>query len=367
MNKLVKRILTIVSLIAGFCATAQDTTSKNQSQQNALSFSGFAEAYYGYDFNKPEDNNRPPFIYSHNRHNEFNINLAFVKGSYNAGRTRANVAIAVGTYMNANYAAEPGVMKNIYEANAGVKISKSKNLWVDAGIMSSHLGFESAHSPSCWTLTRSMVAENSPYYEAGAKLTYTSDNSKWLVSALALNGWQRIQRVAGNSLMSWGTQLQFIPSGKTTLNYSTFVGTDKPDSSRQWRYFHNVYGIFQFTDKLGLILDFDLGQEQKAKGSSDYNIWWGSALILRYGMSSNWTIALRGEYYNDEHGVIISTGTPNGFQTLGASINLDRAIGEHFLWRTEFKLFNSKDRIFVNDSELKTDNSAITTSFALTF
>ena len=29
------------------------------------------------------------------------------------------IALAAGTYMNANYAAEPGVLKNIYEANAG--------------------------------------------------------------------------------------------------------------------------------------------------------------------------------------------------------------------------------------------------------
>ena len=52
--------------------------------------------------------------------------------------SRANIALAVGTYMNANYAAEPGVLKNIYEANAGVKISNNKNIWVDAGILPSH-------------------------------------------------------------------------------------------------------------------------------------------------------------------------------------------------------------------------------------
>jgi hypothetical protein len=162
------------------------------------------EVYYQYDFNKPSDNTRPEFVYSHNRHNEFNVNLVYLKGSYTAERVRANLALAAGTYVNANYAAEPGVLKNMYEANVGIKLSKKKNLWLDAGIFGSHIGFESAVSKDCWTLTRSMVADNSPYYEAGAKLTYTSDNGKWLFSALALNGWQRIQRVNGNSLISWG-------------------------------------------------------------------------------------------------------------------------------------------------------------------
>ena len=50
-------------------------TGFNRSSVN--SFSGYVEAYYQYDFNKPADNNRPGFIYSHNRHNEFNLTLVF--------------------------------------------------------------------------------------------------------------------------------------------------------------------------------------------------------------------------------------------------------------------------------------------------
>jgi hypothetical protein len=65
-------------------------------------------------------------VYSHNRNNEVNLNLGFVKANYETEKLRANVALGVGTYMNSNYAAEPGVLKNIYEANVGVKISKTK-------------------------------------------------------------------------------------------------------------------------------------------------------------------------------------------------------------------------------------------------
>ena len=134
-----KKILLGATVFMSTVALAQDSLSTS----NPLTFSGYIETYYTYDFNKPVDNNRPGFIYSHNRHNEFNANLGFVKASYNAEKVRANLALAAGTYMNANYAAEPGVLKNIYEANAGFKIGK-KNLWLDAGIFSSHIGFESA-------------------------------------------------------------------------------------------------------------------------------------------------------------------------------------------------------------------------------
>jgi len=363
-----KKILLGTILFAGSNLFAQDSAKTETPKPNPFSFSGYVEAYYQYDFNKPADNNRPGFIYSHNRHNEFNLNLGFLKGSYNTERVRANLAIAAGTYMNANYAAETGVLKNIYEANAGLKISKKKNLWIDAGIFSSHIGFESAVSKDCWTLTRSMLADNSPYFESGAKLTYTSDNNKWVISGLLLNGWQRIKRVDANSLMSYGTQLQYKPNSNITLNYSTFIGTDKPDSARLWRYFHNLYGMFNVTPKFGITAGFDIGSEQKTKGSSDFNTWYSPVLILKYAVTPKWTVAARGEYYDDKHGVIIASGTPNGFKTAGYSVNVDYAPIPNAVIRLELRSLNSRDDVFTKGSGVATNNNTfITASIAVSF
>ena len=267
-----KKILLALMILVNLNSYAQKDSAAitATTTTNPLTFSGYAEGYYSYDFNKPSNNTKPPFIYSHNRHNEFNINLAFVRGSYNADKVRGTLAIGVGTYMNANYAAEPGTLKNIYEANAGFKIGK-KNLWIDIGILPSHIGFESAVSKDCPNLTRSLLADNTPFFEGGVRLNYTSDNGKWFLSGLALNGRQRVTRVEGNSLMSLGTQIQYKPSSNTTLNYSTFIGTDKPDSARLIRVYHNVYGIFQVNKQFGLTAGFDIGTEQTAKGSSSAN------------------------------------------------------------------------------------------------
>jgi hypothetical protein len=362
-----KKILLGAMLMAGSNLFAQDSAKTAAPTANPFSFSGYVEVYYLYNFNMPADHNQPGFIYSHNRHNEFNLNHGFLKGSYNAVRVRANLALAAGTYMNANYAAEPGVLKNIYEANAGVKISKRKNLWIDAGIFASHIGFESAVSKDCWALTRSILADNSPYYESGSRLTYTSNNNKWVVSGLLLNGWQRIKRVDGNSLMSFGTQLQYKPNATTTLNYSTFIGTDKPDSTRQMRYFHNLYGIFNVTSNFVITAGFDIGSEQKAKGSSSMNTWYSPVLILKYAINDKWAVAGRGEYYYDRYGVIIASGTPNGFQTAGFSVNVDYAPIPNAVIRLELRSLNSKDDIFMKGTGVTNNNTFVTSSIAVSF
>jgi hypothetical protein len=141
-----KKIITAVaSSLLLLSATAQDS-----SKQSPVTISGYAEAYYQYDFNNPINNNRPGFVYSHTRNNEANLNLGFIKAVYSKDNVRGNLALAAGTYMNSNYAAETGVMKNMFEANVGIKLSKKKNLWLDAGIFPSHIGFESAIGKDCW-------------------------------------------------------------------------------------------------------------------------------------------------------------------------------------------------------------------------
>jgi hypothetical protein len=352
--------LYIVSLtmITGH-SIAQDSSS--------LTVSGYAEIYYSYDFNKPVDNNRPGFFYSHNRHNEFNLNLGFIKAAYSAGRVRANLALAGGTYINSNYASEPGVLKNIFEANAGIRISRTKDLWLDAGIFSSHIGFESAVSKDCWTLTRSIVAENSPYYESGVRLSYGSGDGKWLVSALALNGWQRITRVTGNSMMSWGAQVQYKPSEKLLLNYSNFIGTDKPDSARLIRTYHNFYAIWSLNDHLGLTAGLDIGTQDKSSTRSGTDVLVSPLLILRCSLDKRWALAGRVEYYQDKAGILVNSPSANGFRVMGYSANIDYAVAKSVLVRFEARTLHGVDAVFERGERPVKSNSFVTASMAIAF
>ena len=356
-----KTLYTVLSLLSLSGMTQTDST------KNPLSISGYVETYYSYDFANPENHNRPGFVYSHNRHNEFNLNLGFIKAAYATNKVRANLALMTGSYANANLAAEPGTLKNIFEANAGVKISSKKNLWVDAGIFASHIGFESAIGKDCWNLTRSILADNSPYFESGVKISYTSDNQKWFMSGLVLNGWQRIQRVDGNNAPAFGHQVTFKPSSKITLNSSSFIGSDTPDSTKQIRYFHNFYGQFQVHKNLGLIVGFDIGAQQKNKGSSDYNNWFSPVLIVKYSASEKIIVAARAEYYADQNQVIIVTGTANGFQTFGYSVNLDFVVAENVLWRIEGRGLSSKDQVFTMNDRSRNENYFVTTALAISF
>ncbi len=331
-----------------------------------ISMQTWADVFYVYDFAQPTKPKRQDFLYNHNRHNEFNLNLGILKVAARHNRYRANLAFHSGSYVNDNYANESGTLKNIAEANLGVALNKSGNLWLDAGILPSYTGFESAISSQNFTLTRSLVAENSPYFLSGVNLSY-QPNQHWKMGGMVMNGWQRIQRLAGNSLLSFGTQVQYTPYLRTNFVWNTFLGTDDPDSTRRWRLFNNFYFQTKINKRLRIIGGIDLGAQQENKGSSDYHFWYGPIIIGQYQFNSVWRTALRLEYYSDRQGVIINTGTPNGFRTSGVSANVDFVPNPHIYYRLEARLLQSQDNIFSLHSSPSKNNFFIATSMSIDF
>ncbi len=353
--------------IIALIALTFTTVYAQEKEKSPLTFSGYIETYYSYDFGNPDNHLRPGFIYSHNKHNELNLNLGFAKVNYAKDNVRGNLALMAGTYAEYNLAAEQDLLRNVFEANVGVKISSKHNLWIDAGIMPSHIGFESAIGKDCMNLTRSILADNSPYYEAGVKIGYTSSSEKWYLAAMYLNGWQRIQKIDGNQTPAFGTQITYKPSGKVTLNWSTYAGNEQPDNDRKWRYFNNFYGQFKVSDKTNLVAGFDIGAQQTANGSSDYDVWYSPVVILQYKPTAKIQLAARGEYYQDKQGVIIATGTENGFKTYGFSANFDYLVSDNVMFRVEARNLSSKDDIFLKDGNPTDSNTFLTTSLAISF
>ncbi len=327
--------------------------------------SGFVDIYYAYDFDNPTDSEyRQPFLFNHNRHNEFNLNLGLLQLAVGHAKYRGNLAFQAGTYAEDNYAAEQDLLKHVLEANAGISLNNQHNLWLDAGIFGSHIGFESAISTENPTLTRSLLAENSPYFLTGAKISYEPTDS-WLLAGLITNGWQRIRRVQGSSLPALGTQVSYTKPGFYTLNWSTFIGTDDPDSNRRMRYFNNFYGQLSLSPSFTVTAGFDIGFQQQHRYSRTYHRWLSPVLITQYKASKKWAMAVRAEHYADEHAVIIANLSPEAFKVTGFSANIDYSPYKHIVCRIETRWLHSPNRILMVNSNFSNDNVFVVGSMAL--
>jgi hypothetical protein len=349
-------------------ATAQTSAATDSAAApNPLSYYGYVDAYYGYDFKHDNGNNRPYFLYSHGRQNEFAVNQGLIGVRYDDGKVRGALGLHAGTYVSANYAAEDPVLRHVYEAYAGFR--PFKKAWLDLGIFSSHIGFESAISKDNWTLTRSVMAENSPYYESGARLTYEV-GPKLTLTGLVLNGWQNIRET--NQAKALGTQIQWKPSAKILLNSSTFYGNEQPtDSLVRRRYFHDFYITYAASSRLNLALVFDVGKQQNATHSG-YDTWHTAAAFVKYQLADKLSTTLRGEYYYAERGVLISSIKPMvtdaNFRVAGGSLNLDYAPASRVLVRVEGRYLNGINGVFGrSDNADNRSYGNVTSSIAISF
>src|SRR5436309_13952034 len=109
MSKSLAVALTLL-LLAPSGARAQpasDTTIK-------VTFGGFIDTYYAYDFDRPPTIDRSffggaLFTTQPARHDEFNVNLVYVEANLSGNHLHGRFALQAGTSVQSNYNGEPTV------------------------------------------------------------------------------------------------------------------------------------------------------------------------------------------------------------------------------------------------------------------
>lgn len=346
--------------------SAQDPVCTDTTKAKPV-FSAYVDAYYAYDFGQPKDDARPAFLYQYNRHNELDLNLGMARVDHNTSKFRAALGLMMGTYAQANTINEPELLRHVHEARVGFNLSKRKALWLDAGVFASHIGLETAISIDNWTLTRSVSAENSPYYLSGAKLTW-SISPKIEVAGLFVNGWQRMRRIQTNT-PCFGTQVLWRINDGMKFNWSTFTGSVVPDSLGLYRVFNNVWFSWE-GNKWGLQVSADLGLQEMASlqdRSEDWDSWASGLIIVRRKLGERFFAVGRGEIYTDPEQVMITTHTPDGFTTVGYSLGLDMKVVPDAFIRIEGRTFHGTEKYFESTFGPLQDNTSITVSMAARF
>ena len=342
-----KPLQTAILLLSACCASlsgaqpalyeATDSAGKSQKKWN---FGVYADTYLGYLFSKPVGGQIPYFV-SSARHAEVNLNLAFIECNFQSERLRARVVPGFGTYMAANYAAEPAGMRNLLEASAGYKPFKNKNIWVDAGILGSPYTNENAISAQQLMYTRSMSAENSPYYLSGIKIS-TPVSPKTNLSIYLVNGWQQIYDQ--NDRKSVGTQLEYRPKPSHTFTWNTYVGDERSalQPERRLRLFTDVYWVWNSTGPWKATACAYAGVQTAKWDPNEWSAetWWQANFILSRELTRKLSLAGRVEYFWDAQSVmVIPVLGSEGFTVGSSGLCLNIKASEHALFRLEGRHF----------------------------
>ena len=314
--KLVNKVL--LCLCVSFTLLGQiDSSSKT-----TIQISGYAEGYYLFDPVDKSGHEKGTIFFNHAKANQVDLNLGIFGILVKKGLLSAQISGMLGTYARRNLAMEPSFWRNIYEWNISYQLA---NKWaISAGVFPSHIGFESAKNVDNWTLSRSFIAENSPYYESGMSVNFRPNNS-WSFSLLALRGWQHIQ----DFHPSLGTQITYKAANSWIWNSSGFTGNE----GNGLRLFHDFYLVIPLSKNIKIVMISDIGFQNE--------YWHGEAIMMQAKLSKKWKLAGRLEQFSDSKAIVLTQGS----FAQSASFNVDFSIIPQMILRSEWKIYQSANVI----------------------
>jgi hypothetical protein len=334
--------------------------------QNGLhpTYGGFIDTYFGLSTTPPKNFDRQ-YTTQALREDEFNLNLAFLEAKIESDRVHGRLALQAGTSVQNNYASEPtngvtsgsSLSRNIQEAYAGYRAGAKT--WIDAGIMFSHLGLESFISRDNPVYTRSLVADFSPYYQSGVRITHEW-NEKWSGQFLILNGWQNISET--NRDKAIGTQLTFTLSPTLSLSYNTFFGKDVG-----FRQFHDLVAKYSVNSNWNLSAQVDYGHQDQTLTSTNGASWHGFTLISRHALDASHFLAIRLENYDDSSNVIVATPNNDPFRAWAVSIGLDTNLTTALVWRSEAREIFADHAIYLTRAQNENHELFLVSSLGFSF
>jgi len=327
---------------------------RNEPSETLISYSGFLDGTFAHDWNELPTRTRPyttqPY-YS----DEVALNLGYVDAVLNSSDYHGRLALQYGSSVVANYRAEPEqFFRYIQEAYLGSELADG--LTLDVGVFFSHIGMETWISRDNINLGRSLIAENSPYYQSGARLLYSL--SRHVKTELYLvRGWQNISADAHPAL---GTRVAFAPSPDLTIQHSTFVGNVSGG-----RLFNHVGFTSRINPRVKLIGGYDLGLQERRDDKTA--VWHGWALSAQYLATKSLAIGWRIERYSDPARVIIQSLSSSSFSSVGISINLDYRMTSDLVWRNEYRAFVGAQAVFPHGDGFRDTDAVLTTSLQYSF
>lgn len=298
-----KFLIQILYLFSAVIVSALFSINETSAQTGQdFKISGYADFYYANDNDNNGSNLRQFSVISPVR-DQFRINLAQVSGKYTNNRIRGIITLQFGDIPNYSWPQSPNqYLQFIQEANVG--FSPAENLWIDGGYFLTHIGAEGLLPINNFLNTQALATYYEPVYQSGIRVSY--DFSEIVYGSIyLLNGYNVL---ADNNLnKSGGMQIGIKPSKKLELIYNNIFGNEQPQGSTgKTRFYNNLVMKYSPVKKLDFLFGFDFVTQQKselADTSASASLFSG-LLAARYNIVPKFYISARGEYYEDNNGIL---------------------------------------------------------------
>jgi hypothetical protein len=158
-----------------------------------------------------------------------------------------------------------------------------------------------------------------------------------------ISGWDVVEDI--NTGKSFMARVGLKPSGSADLAISGYYGPEQAGNTDNQRYGGQFVGNLRPASSTTISVELDAGGEQAITATGGDAKWWGAGVWGVFDLDPKFTLALRGDYMNDQNGV--RTSGVLGFDVVGdrqltsGTVTLNVKAWPHALVRPELRMEHS--------------------------
>jgi hypothetical protein len=272
------------------------------------------------------------------------------KVKFSAGET-AKLIHATGLGTQPTGTANPESF-DVTEAYMSYTASIGKGLRFDFGKMATFIGAEVIEAIDNPNYSRSFLYNYAePITHTGLKASYVfNDNVN--AALFAVNGWDNA--TDNNKGKSYGISVNVAAGDPFSAYINYLQGPEQTDNNSNKRSLLDLVATIKLVKPLSIILNYDDGKEEKALGTADAK-WSGLSGIVKYDLTDKYSVALRGETFDDKDG--FRTGTVQKLKEV--TVSFDAKLGGGLVLRPEYRRDSSDKQSFDNATKKTQDTVAL--------
>ena len=337
-------------------AQQPDTTRKADSGAAPLAITGSVTTSYVWSTHPVGDSVIVGRLYDRHQ-NSFSLNVLNLTLDRAAPTDRVGAGLHAEAWLgqNAEFVKSVGLNlgpdADIWQAYATLNMplnGKGNYLQLKAGKMATLMGVEVGEdvlNPNFGVSYQDIFLE--PYTETGAELDVKVD-PHWDAELRVSNGWDQVTDV--NQSKTVMGRLGLTPDDETLIALTGYAGPEQARNDANERAGANLVASRKLTSAATALLQLDYGREDHAAANGGQATWYAAGVWLTYDVAPTATLALRGDFMNDQNGTRTSgvLGFPanSGVKVGGVTGTLNIKTWGHALLRPEVRFDRATLHVF---------------------
>lgn len=332
-----------------------DAAADAPSASKGIDLKAFVSASYSYNANNPS-NRRNGFRVFDFDAGDFKIDVAELVLQHVAERPgdagfRADVAFGAsiprvtasrGLFRDAGGAAQD---VDLLQGYVTYLAPIGEGLRMDLGKFVTPHGYELIEGPDGYNdnATHSfMFGYAIPATHTGLRLAYKA-SPEFGAMVMLMNGWDVVRD--NNNAKSVCAQITLAPADNLSLMLAYAGGAERDTNDSDLRHVVDLVATWKITDRFSLGVNTDYGTEANAVTAGENAVWKGVAAYAKLTVAEPFTLALRGEYFEDHDGA--RTGLPQILKELTLTPEYHPA--KNIAVRADLRMDFSTENVFDKD------------------